>query len=98
VREWPNLGLSEQVLRTVVLSFGGFRHWYELYILPVQRRAAGVPPRQRRGQVPVRLGRAQVQVSLSLLSTSYFLKMPNGPPPKKDKDNDRDRNGGGQCG
>jgi len=98
VREWPNLGLSEQILRMVVLSFGGFRRLYELYILPVQRRAAGVPPRQRRGQVPVRLGRDQVQVSLSLLSTSYFLKMPNGPPPKKDKDNDKDRNGGGQCG
>lgn len=98
VREWPNLGLSEQILRMVVLSFGGFRRLYELYILPVQRRAAGMPPRQRRGQVPVRLGRDQVQVSLSLLSTSYFLKMPNGPPPKKDKDNDKDRNGGGQCG
>ncbi|KAG2651881.1 F-box protein GID2 isoform X2 [Panicum virgatum] len=98
VREWANLGFSEQMLRMVVLSFGGFRRLYELYIRPVHRRAAGAPPGRRRGQVPVRLGRDQVQVSLSLLSTSFFLKMPNGPPPKKDKDNDRDRNGGGQCG
>ncbi|PUZ76278.1 hypothetical protein GQ55_1G276800 [Panicum hallii var. hallii] len=98
VREWANLGYPEQMLRTVVLSFGGFRRLYELYIRPVQRRAAGAPPGQRTGQVPVRLGRDQVQVSLSLLSTSFFLKMPNCPPPKKDKGNDRDKNGGGQCG
>ncbi|TKW39945.1 hypothetical protein SEVIR_1G213400v4 [Setaria viridis] len=99
VRECSNLGFSEQMLRMVVLSFGGFRRLYELYIRPVQRRAAGAPPGQRRVQVPVRLGPDQVQVSLSMLSTSFFLKMPNAPPPpKKDKDNDRDKNGGGQCG
>ncbi|CAN6244865.1 unnamed protein product [Urochloa humidicola] len=98
MRECANLGFSEQMLRMVVLSFGGFRRLYEHHIRPVQRRAAGVPPGQRRGQVPVRLGRDQVQVTLSLLSTSFYLKMPNAPPPKKDKDNDRDKNGGGQCG
>ncbi|CAN6238449.1 unnamed protein product [Urochloa humidicola] len=99
VKEWANLGFSEQMLRMVVLSFGGFRRLYELYIRPIQRRAAGLPPGQRRGQVPVRLGRDQVQVTLSLLSTSFFLNMPNAPPPpKKDKDNDRDKNGGGKRG
>ncbi|KAF8653028.1 hypothetical protein HU200_062466 [Digitaria exilis] len=98
VREWANLGFSEQMLRMIVLSFGGFRRLYVQHIRPVQLRAAGVPPGQRRGQVPVRLGRDQVQVSLSLLSTSFFLNMPNAPPPEKDKDNDKDKNGGGQCG
>jgi F-box protein GID2 len=99
VRECSNLGFSEQMLRMVVLSFGGFRRLYEHYIRPVQQRAAGAPPGQRRGQVPVRLGRDQLQVSLSMLSTSFFLKMSNAPPPpKKDKDKDRDKNGDGQCG
>ncbi|XP_062219437.1 F-box protein GID2-like [Phragmites australis] len=99
VREWANLGFSEQMLRRVVLSLGGFRRLHELYIRPLQRRGAGAPRRQWGRQVPVRMGRDQVQVSLSLLSTSFFQKMPNAPPaPKKDKDNDSDKSGGGQCG
>lgn len=99
VREWAYTGFSEQMLRSVVLSLGGFRRLHEMYIRPVQQRAAGTPPGQQRRQLPVRMGRDQVQVSLSLLSTSFFLKMPNAPPPPpKDKDRDRDKNGGGQCG
>ncbi|XP_062222947.1 F-box protein GID2-like [Phragmites australis] len=97
VREWANLGFSEQMLRRVVLSLGGFRRLHELYIRPLQQRGAGAPHRQGRRQVPVRMGRDQVQVSLSLLSTLFFQKMPNAPP-KKDKDNDSGKNGGGQCG
>jgi len=102
VRDWAYTGSSEQMLRTVVLSLGGFRRLHEMYIRPVQQRAAGAPPpgQQQRRQLPVRMGRDQVQVSLSLLSTSFFLNMPNAPPPPppKDKDKDRDKNGGGQCG
>ncbi|AQK72065.1 F-box protein GID2 [Zea mays] len=99
VREWACTGFSEQMLRSVVLPLGGFRRLHEMYIRPVQRRAAGAPRGQQRRQLPVRMGRDQVQVSLSLLSTSFFLKMPNAPPPPpKDKDKDGDKNGGGQCG
>lgn len=101
LRDWAYTGFSEQMLRTVVLSLGGFRRLHEVYIRPVQQRAAGAPPpgQQQRRQLPVRMGRDQVQVSLSLLSTSFFLNMPNAPPPPpKDKDKDRDKNGGGQCG
>lgn len=98
VREWAYTGFPERMLRSVVLSLGGFRRLHEMYIRPVQQRAAGAPPGQQRRQLPARMGRDQVQVSLSLLSTSFFLKMPNAPPPpRKDKDNDRDKNGG-QCG
>lgn len=99
VREWANTGFTEQMLRGVVLSLGGFRRLHEQFIRPLQQRAAGAPPAppgQQRRQVPVRMGRDQVQVSLCLLSTSFFQKMPSAPPPpKKDKDNDRDKNGGG---
>ncbi|XP_066317564.1 F-box protein GID2-like [Miscanthus floridulus] len=101
LRDWAYTGFSEQMLRSVVLSLGGFRRLHEMYIRPVQQRAAGAPPagQQQRRQLPVRMGRDQVQVSLSLLSTSFFLKMPDAPPsPPKDKDKDTDKNGGGQCG
>ncbi|KAJ1279781.1 hypothetical protein BS78_04G181800 [Paspalum vaginatum] len=96
VREWANTGFSEQMLRCVVLSLGGFRRLHKQFILPVLQRGAGAPPGQQRRQVPARMGRDQVQVSLSLLSTSFFQKMPNAPPPsRKRKDDDGDKNGGG---
>ncbi|KQK00041.1 F-box protein GID2 [Brachypodium distachyon] len=97
VREWANLGFSEQQLRRVVLSLGGFRRLHAVHIRPLQRRGAGVP-RQGRRQLPVRLGRDQVQLSLSLFSIGFFQSMPNAPLPKKDKGNDSDKSGGGQCG
>ncbi|TVU29542.1 hypothetical protein EJB05_21112, partial [Eragrostis curvula] len=89
VREWASLGYSEQMLRRVVLSLGGFRRLHELYIRPLQRPGAGA----RRQQAPARMGRDQVQVSLSLLSTSFFQNMPNPPPAPKKKDKDNDKNG-----
>lgn len=98
MREWACIGFSEQMLRSVVLPLGGFRRLHEMYIRPVQQRAAGAPRGQQRLQLPVRMGRDQVQVSLSLLSTSFFLKTQNTPTPPKDKDKDGDNNGGGQCG
>ncbi|KAF0928986.1 hypothetical protein E2562_011074 [Oryza meyeriana var. granulata] len=96
VREWANLGFSEQQLRAVVLSLGGFRRLHAVYIRPLQRRGAGVPRQQGRRQLPVRLGRDQVQLSLSLFSIGFFQNMPG--PPKKDKGDDSDKNGGGRCG
>ncbi|XP_040376198.1 F-box protein GID2 isoform X2 [Oryza brachyantha] len=98
VREWANLGFSEQQLRAVVLSLGGFRRLHAVYIRPVQRRGAGVPRQQGRRQLPVRLGRDQVQLSLSLFSIGFFQNMPGPPPRKKDEGNDSDKNGGGKCG
>lgn len=97
VREWANLGFSEQQLRAVVLSLGGFRRLHAVYIRPLQQRGAGAP-RQGRRQLPVRLGRDQVQLSLSLFSIGFFQNMPNHPFPKKDKGDDSDKSGGGQCG
>jgi F-box protein GID2 len=99
VREWANLGFSQQQLRAVVLSLGGFRRLHAVYIRPLQQRGAGAPPRQGRRQLPVRLGRDQVQLSLSLFSIGFFQNMPNHPLPKKDKGGDgSDKGGGGQCG
>lgn len=98
VREWANLGFSQQQLRAVVLSLGGFRRLHAVYIRPLQQRGAGAPPRQGRRQLPVRLGRDQVQLSLSLFSIGFFQNMPNHPLPKKDKGGDSDKSGGGQCG
>ncbi|CAM0945525.1 unnamed protein product [Alopecurus aequalis] len=97
VREWANLGFSEQQLRAVVLSLGGFRRLHAVYIRPLQHRGAGAP-RQGRQQLPARLGRDQVQLSLSLFSIGFFQNMPNHPFPKKDKGGDSDKSGGGQCG
>lgn len=97
VRELANLGSSEQQLRGVVLSLGGFRRLHAVCIRPLQRRGAGVA-RQGRRQLPVRLGRDQVQLSMSLFSIGFFQNMPNPPFPKKDKGNDSDKSGGGQCG
>ncbi|KAM0862202.1 hypothetical protein ACQ4PT_045409 [Festuca glaucescens] len=97
VREWANLGFSQQQLRAVVLSLGGFRRLHAVYIRPLQQRRAGAP-RQGRRQLPVRLGRDQVQLSLSLFSIGFFQNMPNHPLPKKDKGDDSDKSGGGQCG
>jgi F-box protein GID2 len=99
VREWANLGFSQQQLRAVVLSLGGFRRLHAVYIRPLQQRGAGAPHRQGRRQLPVRLGRDQVQLSLSLFSIGFFQNMPNHPLPKKDKGGDgSDKGGGGQCG
>lgn len=98
VREWANLGFSQQQLRAVVLSLGGFRRLHAVYIRPLQQRGAGAPHRQGRRQLPVRLGRDQVQLSLSLFSIGFFQNMPNHPLPKKDKGGDSDKSGGGQCG
>jgi len=97
VREWANLGFSEQQLRAVVLSLGGFRRLHAVYIRPLQQRGAGAP-RQGRRQLPVRLGRDQVQLSLSLFSIGFFQSLPNQPFPKKGKGDDSDKSGGGQCG
>ncbi|KAM3197847.1 hypothetical protein ACQJBY_073119 [Aegilops geniculata] len=104
VREWADLGFSEQQLRAVVLSLGGFRRLHAVSIRPIQRRRAGVPAapaqgRGRRQQPPARLGRDQVQLSLSLFSIGFFQNMPNQPPPKKKDEGDgSDKGGGGRCG
>nr|BAK08355.1 predicted protein [Hordeum vulgare subsp. vulgare] len=102
VREWADLGFSEQQLRAVVLSLGGFRRLHAVSIRPIQRRRAGAPPAQGRGrrqQPPARLGRDQVQLSLSLFSIGFFQNMPSRPPPKKKDEGDgSDKGGGGQCG
>ncbi|KAM0873129.1 hypothetical protein ACQ4PT_038266 [Festuca glaucescens] len=92
VREWANLGFSQQQLRAVVLSLGGFRRLHAVYIRPLQQRGAGAPRHGRR-QLPVRLGRDQVQLSLSLFSIGFFQNMPNHPFPKKDKGDDSDKSG-----
>ncbi|KAF8404946.1 hypothetical protein HHK36_009841 [Tetracentron sinense] len=83
IRHWASVGCGTQQLRSLVLSLGGFRRLYSLYIRhllkpfssPSPSSSSPFPAPGIHSKTRTHGGKDEVHLTLSLLSIGYFKNM-----------------------